>query len=453
MDHLIIKQDTSKIEKVPAAIVNKLYMIANGVDDVQLEGRIEAQGAVYQNQVDYLREKFPNLTIVADTTYVNFEDSEVESVLAKAIGDGVGVTTDNLTVSSSIFNNAVSFQGNQNVSTFMEFGKFKNVDTIKAGMFSSCSIENIDLSNIREIGANAFYSNVKMKSVSIPNVQTIGNYAFDEAYTNNNFVLEEVVGAQKLETIGNGAFRCCFNLKKIDLPETLTRLNNGCFNRCTALTDITFPTSITYFNPDLNGLNRLPSLIYLPNLRDLSYVQQTFANCSIRYAYLPNLTNIGEGNVDNYSRVSAPLGVYSQQLIAGNRSVYSILYLKSLSSIPPCAFIGASGNIVINTTTPPAYVEKTYSSVSFSKTWNDLTCGSFYKVTNNEGVVLDGQDCHFYVPSAGWDAYIAADGWKDLYEQGFLHKLEESDMYKNRVATKAEWDALSNKNVLIEEYM
>lgn len=52
-----------------------------------------------------------------------------------------------------------------------------------------------------------------------------------------NEIIHVVVDAGA-ESIGNGAFANCKNLKTVQLPDTLTRIGNGAFDGCTLLTDI-----------------------------------------------------------------------------------------------------------------------------------------------------------------------------------------------------------------------
>jgi hypothetical protein len=58
--------------------------------------------------------------------------------------------------------------------------------------------------------------------------------------------IEEVVWPSGCTMVPEGAFRYCYNLKKVTLPETLTTLEAGTqFYECVSLTSIHLPDAIT----------------------------------------------------------------------------------------------------------------------------------------------------------------------------------------------------------------
>jgi hypothetical protein len=80
----------------------------------------------YDDYIRYLAVKFPNLNISADSTYIHFEDPEVERVLlAKGLGDGTGITPQDAAAATSL-NGA--FKNNSVVTKFNELKYFTFVN-------------------------------------------------------------------------------------------------------------------------------------------------------------------------------------------------------------------------------------------------------------------------------------------------------------------------------------
>ena len=109
--------------------------------------------------------------------YIPFADSNVEAVLlAKGVGDGLGVTYKDAAMVTSISN---WFKGNDVITSFDELKYFKNITTLGASTFKDClNLEKVNLDNIVKLtgynGAGAFY-NSGIKNVSLPKLSVIEN--------------------------------------------------------------------------------------------------------------------------------------------------------------------------------------------------------------------------------------------------------------------------------------
>lgn len=86
--------------------------------------------------------------------------------------------------------------------------------------YTVTGVENMDTSNVRKI-------------VMPDTVTYIGESAF--ADNSDGVPLEEVVLSKNLKTIGPWAFSGCFELKSIDIPESVTEIENGAFSGCYSL--------------------------------------------------------------------------------------------------------------------------------------------------------------------------------------------------------------------------
>lgn len=86
--------------------------------------------------------------------------------------------------------------------------------------YTVTGVENMDTSNIKKI-------------VMPDTVTYIGESAF--ADSSDGVPLEEVVLSKNLKTIGPWAFSGCFELKSIDIPESVNEIENGAFSGCYSL--------------------------------------------------------------------------------------------------------------------------------------------------------------------------------------------------------------------------
>lgn len=153
----------------------------------------------------------------------------------------------------------------------------KNVEQIETNAFRSChSLENIIVAeenpNYLTIDG-ALYNKDKTELICYPsekqgktytideNVKTIKEYAFS-----NNYHLEEV-DISTVEAIERGAFYGLQTLKKVKLPETVTKMGTAVFSGAISLKEVTLPKGITKLEActftDANGLLKvnLPSTI------------------------------------------------------------------------------------------------------------------------------------------------------------------------------------------------
>ena len=86
--------------------------------------------------------------------------------------------------------------------------------------YTVTGVEYMDTSNVRKI-------------VMPDTVTYIGESAF--ADSSDGVPLEEVVLSKNLKTIGPWAFSGCFELKSIDIPESVNEIENGAFSGCYSL--------------------------------------------------------------------------------------------------------------------------------------------------------------------------------------------------------------------------
>ncbi len=119
----------------------------------------------------------------------------------------------------------------------------KNVETIEDYAFYASSITSIDLENVITVKTYAFYSCTSLKTVVVgPKVETIGNSSFteDAAITSLVFEKNSSTGLSALTSIGDYAFQRCKSIPQVSIPCTVTTLGVSAFNTCEALKTVTF---------------------------------------------------------------------------------------------------------------------------------------------------------------------------------------------------------------------
>ena len=95
--------------------------------------------------------------------------------------------------------------------------------------------------NVTEIGDNAFYDYLRLRSVSIGNsVTSIGVRAFGGCYN-----LFSVSFGNSVTSIGEGAFQYCFSLESISIGNSVTSIGEAAFAYCTKLISVSFGNSLT----------------------------------------------------------------------------------------------------------------------------------------------------------------------------------------------------------------
>ena len=183
--------------------------------------------------------------------YIPFADSNVEAVLlAKGVGDGIGVTYKDAAMVTSISD---WFTSNTDITAFSEFVNFSGITTL---------LDNI-----------AFNGCSSLVEITLPATLTmIGTYAFQ-----NCSALTKVngLGSTHVNKLGSYTFQGCSALKEITLPATLTSIENHVFRGC---------ESLKYFRinantpPTLSWATSFPSTIeaiYVPDESITAYQEAT----------------------------------------------------------------------------------------------------------------------------------------------------------------------------------
>lgn len=289
MIHLRIEQNNIQ-ENVSSSVITKLYKESqNNLDNTSnLQGNLHTT-ATYQEYIDFLTQKFPDLYINADKYYIHFEDPAVEAAIVSwnanteyhwdqsggHTGDGIGITADQAADIKYLWNsysNSGPFKDNTQIETFNELPYFtriwSNIDN-NWRMFSGSSIREVNLQGLTVLQTAMFENCANLQTVgSMANVTYIGGVVFYNCFNlhidvnmpnllnieTTSFWNSGITSISNLGSItsiknyGNdGSFSGCPSLKTIDLHTTtnLQTIERCAFKGATACETIHLPSSIT----------------------------------------------------------------------------------------------------------------------------------------------------------------------------------------------------------------
>lgn len=134
---------------------------------------------------------------------------------------------------------------------------FSNLTSIGNYAFNGCySIEKITLpDSITYIPDNAFQNCYSLKTVNISDsVKSIGNYAFQRCPLEN-------ISGEYVESIGNSAFQNCAQLKSVKMPQCNSVGSYAFDNKC--LTDITLAAGATLADNAISSDCKLVKITYV----------------------------------------------------------------------------------------------------------------------------------------------------------------------------------------------
>ncbi len=308
-----------------------------------------------------------------------------------------------------------------------------------------------------EVGENAFSRCYDLKSVWLPNVETIGERAFSEArITSVNF--------EKVTTIGEYAFSSCKAINYINLP-LITELVDGVFYDCTGLESINddsfpkltkigknvFSYSTNIKSVTLSGITTIPTSAFkecwdlesvnFPNVTSIdgadSRTWGAFYNCkALKYVTMPALEVVGKGAFENCTALE-------EISLPSATDIKSIGFIDCTSlekvSLPKVDYVGESGfqgcNSLVEIHLPSLKSLNSYvfsmcdalKRAKFPKATsindyafkncvylNELEVGTeanFYSIDQHSFSDVDTERITLYTKASEW-AYIYGNSWK-----------------------------------------
>lgn len=248
MYHLRIEQNNIQ-DNVSNNVVSTLYNIvqSNTLDNSShLAGTIHVN-ATYQEYIDGIRAKYPDLYITYDKLYLYLGDPVFTSILANAYGDGVGCVQSDFQNVTNYWQNVVGskFVGNTQITDATGMKYFTSVNwnilTNYHDGFRGCTnLQRIELPE----GLPTLYAS-----------QNYGTFGFFRGCSS----LEYVKLPSTLKEIGPSCFYQCSSLSSIELPYGLTDIGESAFNQ-TNLSEIEIPETATTLHAQVFANTKLTSL-------------------------------------------------------------------------------------------------------------------------------------------------------------------------------------------------
>lgn len=273
-----------------------------------------------------------------DGTQNTYTPAQMPQAIEDIPSGGGGDTFDEIVLSktaTSYINN--SFAGAIRDYAFYQSSNLREVNMsratgIGAHAFNGCSaLQTVDLSSATSISANAFNACSALQTVDFSSVTSIGGTAFMSAFVTDAEVsfpaLTQMTGFNtfngakiksisfpNITSIGNSAFYGCRQLKSIICPKTLTTLGNQAFRNCIAL----------------------ESIVFGGNLPSTGIYSGTFAGCTACILYdfsnctaIPPLINTDAfTGINANAQIVVPDDLYNDWIAATNWSTYASYIIK-----------------------------------------------------------------------------------------------------------------------------
>jgi len=414
-----------------------------------IEGHLHIAGSTSQENIDFLKGKFPALVLTADQiiNYFKFADPEVSRIVAQNWGDGVGTTIEQIEKITDI---GTKFKGNTVIETFDELEKFTNVTTISKNAFDGATnLKSINLKNVINLGDTSGHNQTVFancssledigntdkiqlissscflgctnlaKELNFPNLKKMG---FNNVFQNSGIIGINAPLCDFFEHYAGqiqGVFRDCINLKYINLPNyrklprmfalscvnlesviihsEIENVEDNAFNNCKNLESFDFTNIKNVYSNAFNGCKKLD----LKNLQNIEIIgTAAFINCkSIENdeVNLPNLTTLEVGafhGIPNIKRIKdlgkiTTIGGFSGE--QGCDVMEYVILPETTTWLNHYAF-GGNGNV--RRTLNGAFVCKAITPPGIAG-WHSFPAGDF----------------QIYVPDQSVEAYKNASGW------------------------------------------
>ena len=229
-------------------------------------------------------------------------------------------------------------------------------------------LEELILPEVNSIGEYAFAECYRLKSITMPKVNSLGYGAF------SRLGASQITLPEGLTSMADYAFYYS-NLESIAIPNTVTEISNYCFKGCSRLKSANIPSSVTKIGYESFRESGLTS-VNLPGVKTIAY--RAFYNCK----QLAEV-NFAEGLIS-----------FEGEPFYGCTALTEIDLPSTFRSMDNQAFYGCTNikKVVSRAVVPPTH--------------------------NNSSSILNGcdkTDVKLYVPAMSIDRYRTESGWKTFY--------------------------------------
>lgn len=364
------------IDKSAFRYCNKLKFIGN-TSNLQTIGELcfadtDLSGATVTINVNPKLNTFASATLPSTVT-IGSQVTDIISSFSNAKGEFVVTGGSGLT-------NSGNFRYSEVTSV-----AFPNITTIDQENFRDCKkiLNTSDIafwSTLQTIGERAFQGCVFSGSISLPNIQSVGNGIFMSCQN-----LTSVTFGGNYSLSAGSVFIGCTNLSYVDISG-FTSLGNQFFRECKSIQTLTGTSDVTYIGNECFLNSIISGGVYLPNVIEVDTA--AFRGIETPKIILPKVETIASNAFQvsgNSKSAIVELGDQLQQIDA------------------QCSPDNSELNYIIRTSTVPTMV-------------NTFSNQKWYKTT-------------IYVPRNMINSYKAASGWGSIQGQNgreVFYALENS---------------------------
>ena len=254
-DSRLLSQDKF-VERLDATItedaVLELPPDASYIGDINLDYAASVIGDRMQKLVipEGVTETTSEFTVVGATTLTEIE---FPSTLTKLCGN-----FSETGLRSIRAENVYAVEGS------VSYGSVFNGTECYGGAFSKNEfLKSVNLPMLGELEQYAFYDCYSLSDVNLPLVGTVGEYAFASCQSLSEISLPQA------RQIGEHAFDNCNKLSSVELPAVLS-LDYFVFQNCTRLTSVSLPSAVSVCLSSFYGCKNLEE-VFLPNVEDVDF--------------------------------------------------------------------------------------------------------------------------------------------------------------------------------------
>ena len=200
-------------------------------------------------------------------------------------------------------------------------------DVMDGSAANRCLLKKAELGNgVTSIGSYAFRYCYSLTSVTIPEgVTSIGSNAFQYCYSLTSVTLPDGV-----TRIDNNAFYQCYSLTSVTLPDGVTRIGDYAFQYCYSLASVTLPDGVISIGPGaFYSCSSLTSITIPGSVTSIG--NNAFSGCSgmkyydfTEHTSVPALSNTGAfSSIPAGCEIRVPAALYDEWIAATNWATYA----------------------------------------------------------------------------------------------------------------------------------
>ena len=185
---------------------------------------------------------------------------------------------------------AINFENIESIGNYAFNNAFNSTENgNETATTNESSNFTLQFNSITSLGKDAFSNNNLIKTVVFNLTQTTLNYLGDNAFLNCT-ALASVTLQGSIQIIGYNSFEGCTSLTSINLPSSITEIKNNAFKGCKYLSDLTFNSALTLGTGVFEGVHSFTQIKINVNA-DLTLTDVPFEGLSYKCTiYLPCLT-------------------------------------------------------------------------------------------------------------------------------------------------------------------